>query len=250
MDESLSFKLSVFEGPLDLLLHLIQKNKLSIYDIPIAEISDQYMEYVQTMTDMNLDVTGDFLVMAAQLLYIKSKMLLPKAEGEEEEEDPRSTLVESLLEYKRYKDTLPFFEEHQKLGQRSYIKPPDALLKQFGGFEPVHASLKELLEAYQTVMKKIERKAPPPKSSFHEIISHKIYSVTEKEEYLKKLLQTDGVVVFDNLFSEVSSRSEAVALFLAILELIKVNVIGIVTLHRKLCLILTETGDNSGNKGN
>ncbi|MBE7042180.1 MAG: hypothetical protein E7399_01620 [Ruminococcaceae bacterium] len=103
MNQQLSYSLEVFEGPLDLLLYLIQQNKVSIYDIPIAEISKQYMEYLEKMKELNLEITSEFVAMAAQLLYIKSRMLLPVNPMVEEEEDPRTELVEKLLEYAKYK---------------------------------------------------------------------------------------------------------------------------------------------------
>ena len=102
--EGLSFKLEVFEGPLDLLLHLIQKNKVSIYDIPIALITDQYFEYMNAMEENDIEVSSEFLVMASRLLYIKSKLLLPVHSEEEEEEDPRQELIQNLAEYKKYKE--------------------------------------------------------------------------------------------------------------------------------------------------
>ena len=110
--EQLSFKLDAFEGPLDLLLMLIKKNKVSIYDIPIATILDQYLEVVQSMKEMDLEVSSGFLVLAATLLQIKSKMLLPK-EDDEEEEDPRTELVRRLLEYQQIKESIEFFREHE-----------------------------------------------------------------------------------------------------------------------------------------
>ena len=102
-DKIISYKLDAFEGPLDLLLHLIEKNKINIYDIPIAEITEQYLEYVNHLEEEDLEIVSDFLIMAVSLLEMKAKMLLPKEEGEEEEVDPREELVERLLEYKKYK---------------------------------------------------------------------------------------------------------------------------------------------------
>ena len=114
--EAMTFHLDAFEGPLDLLLHLISKNKVSIYDIPIAEICEQYMEVLEDARRMDMEVAGDFIAMAAQLIYIKSKMLLPVYE-EEEEDDPRLQLVEMLLEYQRIKEMTPYFRQQTELGR-------------------------------------------------------------------------------------------------------------------------------------
>ena len=122
----MEFHLENFDGPLDLLLHLIAKNKVSIYDIPIAEILDQYMEVLHAAEAMDLDVAGDFVAMAAQLVYIKSKMLLPRHE-EEEDEDPRAGLVEMLLEYQRIKEATPYFREKGEIGRDIFVRQPEPL---------------------------------------------------------------------------------------------------------------------------
>ena len=122
--EKLSFKLEVFEGPLDLLLFLIQKNKVSIYDIPVSIITEQYMEYLKLMETNDLEISSEFLVMAARLLYIKSKMLLPKHEEleGEEEEDPRQELIQNLVEYKKYKEVSKFFSDRKNICDFLYFK--------------------------------------------------------------------------------------------------------------------------------
>ena len=124
MNTKLSFKLDVFEGPLDLLLHLIDKNKINIYDIPIASITEQYFEYLELMDQMDLDISSDFVLVAANLLYIKSKMLLPKHKNnnEDEENDPRSELVEKLLEYKKYKELSGFLKNKENSDWNIYFK--------------------------------------------------------------------------------------------------------------------------------
>ena len=121
----MDFHLDNFDGPLDLLLHLISKNKVSIYDIPIAEILEQYMAVLHEAEHMDLDVAGDFIAMAAQLVYIKSRMLLPKHEEDEDGEDPRAGLVEMLLEYQRLKSATAFFAEKNETGRDIYVKPPE-----------------------------------------------------------------------------------------------------------------------------
>ena len=120
--ETVTFKLETFEGPLDLLLHLIQKNKVNIYDIPIAELSRQYMEYLDSMKESDLEVTSEFVVMAAQLLYIKSKMLLPDDNEDEDEGDPRAELVDRLIEYAKYKEAVEFLSPRQETGRLYFDK--------------------------------------------------------------------------------------------------------------------------------
>ena len=123
--EQLSFKLDAFEGPLDLLLALIKKNKVNIYDIPITEILDQYMQVMAEMKETDLEISSEFLVLAATLLQIKSKMLLPKDDENEEEDDPRAELVRRLVEYRQIKESIEFFREHENAGDSLFFKLPD-----------------------------------------------------------------------------------------------------------------------------
>lgn len=162
----MEFHLEHFEGPLDLLLHLIAKNKVSIYDIPIAEILDQYMAVLHEAEAMDLDVAGDFVAMAAQLVYIKSKMLLPRHE-EEEEEDPRAGLVEMLLEYQRIKETASFFREKGEVGRDIFVKPPEQL-----GDVPreYHHAVADLIRAANNMLRRAQRRVPPPASAFSGIV--------------------------------------------------------------------------------
>ena len=132
--EKMEFHLDSFDGPLDLLLHLISKNKVSIYDIPIAEILEQYMAVLREAETMDMDVAGDFIAMAAQLVYIKSRMLLPKREETPEEDDPRTELVDMLLEYQRFRQATAFFREKGEEGADMLTRPPETLEK----FENAH----------------------------------------------------------------------------------------------------------------
>ena len=128
MTEKMTFHLSAFDGPLDLLLHLIAKNKVSIYDIPISLILEQYMEVLREAQSADMEVAGDFIAMAAQLMLIKSRMLLPKEKNEtEEDEDPRTQLVEQLLEYQRIRVVQPFFRAHGEVGRDIFTRPPEPL---------------------------------------------------------------------------------------------------------------------------
>lgn len=220
--EQLSFKLEAFEGPLDLLLMLIKKNKVSIYDIPIATILDQYLEVMQSMKEMDLEVSSEFLVLAATLLQIKSKMLLPKEE-DEEEEDPRTELVRRLLEYQQIKESLEFFREHENADAGLFFKLPDAIERPPAEMNYSKMTLENLLEAYKMSCVKLERKLPPPKRSFSGIVGHEKVSIKEKVRRIWNGLVEKGRMLFRDIFKGVKSRPEAVASFLAVLEMMKLN---------------------------
>ena len=170
----LSYKLEKFEGPLDLLLHLIEKNKVNIYDIPIAEITDQYMEYVRQMDEENLDVVSEFLVMAATLLDIKARMLLPKEVNEEgEEEDPRAELVMRLLEYKKYRLMSEELKDMESGADRVFYKDPTIPPEVKEYAEPVDldklldgVTLTKLQKIFESVMKRQQDKIDPVRSTF------------------------------------------------------------------------------------
>lgn len=220
--EQLSFKLEAFEGPLDLLLMLIKKNKVNIYDIPIATILDQYLEVMRNMEKMDLEVSSEFLVLAATLLQIKSKMLLPK-ENEEEEEDPRTELVRRLLEYQRIKESIAFFREHENADVGLFFKLPDAIERPPAEMNYSKLTLENLFESYKVSFVKMERKLPPPKRSFSGIVGHEKVSIREKVRKIWNRLIEKGKVMFRDIFKNVKSRPEAVASFLAVLEMIKMN---------------------------
>lgn len=213
----MEFHLENFDGPLDLLLHLIAKNKVSIYDIPIAEILDQYMEVLHAAEAMDLDVAGDFVAMAAQLVYIKSKMLLPRHE-EEEEEDPRTSLVEMLLEYQRIKETASFFREKGELGRDIFVKPPENL-----GDAPkeYRQSVSDLIRAANNMLRRAQRRVPPPASAFSGIIGREPVPVEGRITSILKRFLHYVRLPFRRLFDDARSRSEIVATFLAVLELSK-----------------------------
>lgn len=172
----LKVKLQVFEGPLDLLLHLLEKNKVNIYDIPIVEITNQYMAYIGEMKRHDLNIVSEFLVMAATLLDIKSRMLLPKEESQEEEEDPRAELVQKLLEYKMYKCMSYELKDRQIDAQKVLFKVP-TIPKEVSQYEePVDlqelmadVSLRRLHDIFKSVMRKREDKIDPIRSRFGKI---------------------------------------------------------------------------------
>ncbi len=219
----LSFKLKVFEGPLDLLMHLIQKNKIDIYDIPISKITEQYMAYLEYIEEIDLELSSEFLVMAAQLLYIKSKMLLPKTDDPVDEEDPRQELVDRLLEYQRFKQISEIFGDRQFHFQQTFIKNPDNIEVFQDGDELIPLSSEDLIKAFNSIFVKKRRMAPPPKESFDSIIKHEKISIEDKIDEILLILSQRKKILFMALFDNLSFRPEIVARFLAILELIKAN---------------------------
>ncbi len=217
---AIEFHLDAFEGPLDLLLHLIHKNKVSIYDIPIAEILDQYTEILNSAASEDLEVAGDFIAMAAQLLYIKSRMLLPKPQ-EEAEEDPRAQLVEQLLEYQRIRSTQEYFRERSSAGRDIFVKAPEVLEKpKKRQFEAILSP--ELLQrAARRMTERIGRAMPPPASAFSGIVGRESVPVSVKLTEILKAFRKSVRLTFSGLFRGAKSRSELVATFLAVLELSK-----------------------------
>ena len=215
-------QLEIFEGPLDLLLHLIKKNEVSITDIPIATITEQYLATLEVMQSLNLDVAGEFLVMAATLIHIKSRTLLPPTDEEDNEEegrDPRAELIQRLLEYQRFKDVADQLEQRELLTRDVFVRsaaPTEEVPSP--GFREV--SVFELLAAMKRVLDRL------PKDVVHEVMLEKI-TVREKMTLLLDLLRTHGKILFESLFTEVKSRMEVVVTFLAMLELVKVRAIRI-----------------------
>ncbi len=214
--DAISYKLPVFEGPLDLLLHLVQKNKLNIYDIPIAEVLEQYMDTIRQMQEVDMEVATEFLDMAARLVQIKSTMLLPK--HEEESEQLRRELTGELIEYQICQQVAAqlgprhigfdlFVREEEEL-------PPDYTYRRQ---HPPYV----LCEAYLRAAGRGKRRVPPSAQAFRGIVSRKIVSVSSKIVYVLQHLYRSPKVAYHSLFTESKNRSEMVATFLALLELIK-----------------------------
>ena len=203
----LTVKLQVFEGPLDLLLHLLDKNKVNIYDIPIVEITNQYMEYIREMKRQDLNVMSEFLVMAATLIDIKSKMLLPAKETEEEEaEDPRAELVEQLLEYKMYKCISYELKDRQMDAEKVMFKEPTIPDEVAAYEEPVDleelmadVTLKKLNDIFKSIMRKQEDKIDPVRSKFGKIEKEEV-SLSDKMVYLEQYAMTHPHFSFRSLF--------------------------------------------------
>lgn len=221
-------KLQVFEGPLDLLLHLIDKNKIDIYDIPIVEITNQYMDYIRAMEREDLNVMSEFLVMAATLLDIKCKMLLPKEVGEEgEEEDPRQQLVEQLLQYKIYKYMSYELKDRQVNGERVLYKEPTIPEEVLEYVEPVDVgellgdlTLSKLNSIFKDVMKRQVDKIDPVRSKFGKLEKEEV-TVAEKLEYVTQYAVSHKNFSFRELLGSQNSRMQTVVTFLAVLQLIK-----------------------------
>ena len=231
----MKFKLEVFEGPLDLLLHLIEKNKVNIYDIPIVEITDQYLEYIDEMKRQDLNVMSEFLVMAATLLNIKSKMLLPrKAVEQEEEEDPRAELVQQLLEYKMYKTYAYELRDRQVDANQIFYKAPTIPDEVLAYEEPVDVdelvsdlTLNKLNFIFQSVLKREKSRVDPVRSRFGEIKKEEI-SVEEKMEEILLFAREHKTFSFRELLKSQPSKVMIVVTFLVILEMMKAGEIRIV----------------------
>lgn len=212
-----------FEGPLDLLLHLIKKNELDIYNIPIAEISRQYLDYLDVMRELNLDVAGEFLVMAATLIQIKSHMLLPQAVDpmeEEQGEDPRAELVRRLLEYDRYREASSLLIAREVLDRDVFARTfPSEELEVFPSDEALPiVEMFELVDAFRRILAKV------PIESFHEVGSENI-SIADRISDILEYLQGKEAVDFEELFVGSNSREFIVASFLAVLELCRLRMI-------------------------
>lgn len=234
----LSVKLEVFEGPLDLLLHLIDKNKVDIYDIPIVEITNQYMEYIHAMETEDLNVMSEFLLMASTLLDIKCKMLLPKEVNEEgEEEDPRQELVEQLLQYKMYKYMSYELRDRQVEGERLMFKEA-TIPKEIAEYaEPVDLdklldgiTLAKLNAVFQDILRRQDEKIDPIRSKFGKIEKEEV-SLSEKMNDLEEYARTHRSFSFRDLLKRQCSKTQVIVTFLAVLEMMKTGIIHIVQEH-------------------
>jgi len=212
--EPYTVKVDVFEGPLDLLLHLIKQNQIDIYDIPIALVTEQYLDYIRIMKALDLTIAGEFLVMAATLMYIKSRMLLPAPieEEEEEGEDPRAELVQRLVEYKRFKEAAVQLSQQALLGVDVFIRPAREIEAEAGEIE---ADLFHLIDALRELIKRQEIE------DFHEVTLERVTLQDKMTELWEKLQGAKEAVAFSALFTPLSSRLELIVTFLALLELIR-----------------------------
>ncbi|MRR55313.1 MAG: segregation/condensation protein A [Deltaproteobacteria bacterium] len=222
-DSSYKVNLDKFQGPLDLLLYLIKKNELDIYDIPIALITRQYLEYIKALKDLNLEIAGDFLVMASTLIQIKSSMLLPSRNDDnpdEEAEDPRAELIRRLVEYSRYKEAALKLNQQKLLGRELFARSTisEELISDEAPTEPLELDLFALIEAFRVIL------AKAPRESFHEVCAESI-SIAERINEILSLLQENEFIAFIDLFEKGRDKDYIVATFLAILELCKLKLI-------------------------
>jgi segregation and condensation protein A len=227
-------KLQVFEGPMDLLMHLIEKNKIDIYDIPIVTITDQYLEYVRQMEHDDMNVTSEFLVMAATLLDIKSRMLLPREENAEgEEEDPRDELVRRLLEYKMYKYMSEELREKSRHAGYSYFRPQDLPEEVRSYVPPLNyeeligdKTAQSLKNVFAEVLRRKKSRVDPIRSGFGKIQREEI-SVADKTLYIRAYLASHPHADFREMLEQEDSKEEIIVTFLVILELMKNQMIRI-----------------------
>ena len=240
-EQKISVKLEVFEGPLELLLHLLKKNKVSIYDIPIVKITGQYLEYLAECKAFDIELSSDFLVMASELLLIKSRMLLPKPE--EEKEDPRQDLVERLLQYERMKKLSEFLKDNEFATRYNFFKEPDYIESRPADYSDQMFDVEILISAFLDVADKIERKAPPPKTAFKAIAPHEIVPVEGRVKYIRERLKIGKKIKFEKLFSGIDSRPVLVATFLALLEMIKGELLIAETNDNKIFITKVKDGD-------
>ncbi len=216
-----SIKIENFEGPLDLLLYLIKKNEIDIYDIPIAQITKQYLDYIELMEVLDLDVAGEFIVMAATLMRIKAQLLLPRPK-DEEEFDPRQELVAALLEYNKFKEAAKILEAQERQEMQFY---PCCIYngqdKQKVKVELTQVSLYDLLAVFKRVLEKI------PQETFHEV-NYQDITVEERIDYVLSCLDKKDKILLEELFQDNPIRLVAIVTFLAILELVRTKRIWVI----------------------
>ncbi len=220
MDNEYKVKLEVFEGPLDLLLYLIKKDEIDIYDIPIEHITKQYLQYMDMFKILDLDVAGDFVVMAANLIYIKSRYLLPKdqqpPEETAEEDDPRWELVRQLIEYKKFKDAAAHLQQCELTQENLFSRVAEK--QEFEAERPIgEVSIFDLINAFNGILKRINQT-----EDLREIFAEN-YTVSDKIDLIMKLTAGGVSLKFSELFASVASRTEIVVTFLALLELIRLK---------------------------
>lgn len=216
-----SVKTQAFEGPMDLLLHLIKKNEIDIYDIPIADITRQYLEYLEIMKTLNLDVAGEFLVVAATLLHIKSRMLLPvPEEPQQDEEDPRADLVRQLLEYQSIKEAAFSLDKREILERDVFVRKafPEEFEVEARDVDLEGLTLFGLIEAFKKVIAEL------PEEAAHEVFAERV-SISDKISLILEALDTEDNVSFYDLLKGARRRQDVIVTFLAILELIKLKMI-------------------------
>lgn len=206
-----------FEGPLDLLLHLVKESNIDIFNIKVVEITDKYLEYINKEKELNINISSSYLVMAAELMYLKSKLLLPSINKEEEteEEITRENLINKLLEYKKYKELTPKFKELEEERRKIYIKGPEKISDFRENNYDGEASVEDLLSAFKKFLERKDLEKP-----LETTITSKEYSVRERKSGIKNILKTKKSAYLEELFEEYN-RAYAVVTFLSVLEMVK-----------------------------
>jgi len=220
--EAYPVRLGAFEGPLDLLIHLIKKNEVSVYDIPILLITRQYLDYLEVMQELNLDVAGEFLVMAATLIHIKSRMLLPRPDPAQEdpEEDPRQVLVQRLLEHQRYKAAAGLLHERETLREAQWLRP-DGRVAAIAGeeYEPeLEVDLFSLLSAFRDVLERARQRPAVP-------LPPEQVSIETRIEQILARVSTSEACGFEDLFEADATVGDVIVTFLALLEMIRLRLV-------------------------
>lgn len=227
MDDGFTYhiKLPIYEGPLDLLLHLININEIDIYNIPIAQITSEYLEYISIMRELNLELASEFLLMAATLIYIKSKMLLPRPpeEIEEDELDPRAELMDLLLEHQRFKKSAELLKDRGKERQQIWTRTSPEREDMDEGAKTHDVSLFDLITAMRKVLKQREKTEPIT-------LRKKDYSLEEKIKELMEILTEKKKLIFSSFFLKLKSKIEVIFYFLALLEIVRR---GVVKIHQE-----------------
>jgi segregation and condensation protein A len=210
----------VFEGPMDLLLHLIKKNEVDIYDIPIAFITRQYLEYLEWMKSMNIEFAGDFIVMAATLAQIKSRMLLPAYDSpEDEDEDPRNAISRPLIEYLQMKNVAQQLASRDLLGDKIFVRSTSSEAAAFAIEEKeIHVGLFELIDAFRKILDDVS-------AEHHVDLFTERISVKERINQIIDILEKKGSVAFEELFSDIRTRADVIVTFLAVLEMVKLSLL-------------------------
>jgi len=217
-EETITIQLDGFEGPLDLLLHLIKREEIDIWEIPIARVTHQYLDYLQLMQNLSINVAGEWLVMAATLIYIKSRMLLPpdpgSTEEEETQEDPRAELIYQLLEHQKFKNAAQMLHTREEVENAVWHNPPQEAIEEAPGV--VDVSLFDLIGAFNEVVKRFEERK-------HLDVDSEEVTLEEKLTDIRSLLLLHDKIAFSRFFAQAKSRQHLIVTFLAVLELVRLN---------------------------
>ena len=221
METEYKVRLEIFEGPLDLLLYLIKRDEIDIYEISLERITQQYLEYLQAFKELNIDVAGEFVVMAANLIYLKSRSLLPAdqqpPEEDVEEDDPRWDLIRQLIEYKKFKEAAMQLQTRELEQQRIFARVGDGLMPEPATLHLGEVGIFQLINAFQNVIKRLEAR-----EDLREIFGEN-FTVSDKIEQILERMANGTAIKFSALFARVASRVEVVVTFLALLELIRLK---------------------------